>query len=52
MVIKSLAAFQLVYIMLSLPSSQSYLKEIHQLLYNFLWDERGDKIKRNVMLNK
>ena len=51
-VIKSLAASQLVYIMSSLPSSQSYLKEIHQLLYNFLWDGREDKIKRSVMLNE
>ena len=49
-VIKTLAASQLVYIMSSLPSSQSYLKEIHQLLYNFLWDGIGDKIKRSVML--
>ena len=38
--------------MLSQPSSQSYLKEIHQLLYNFLWDGRGDKVKRRVMLNE
>jgi len=51
-VVKSLAASQLVYVMSSLPSSQSYLKEICQLLYNFLWDGRGDKIKRSVMLNK
>ena len=51
-VIKSLAASQLVYIMSSLPSSQSYLKEIHQLLYNFLWDGKGDKVKRSVMLNE
>ena len=51
-VIKILAASQLVYIMSSLPSSQSYLKEIHQLLYNFLWDGKGDKIKRSVILNE
>ena len=51
-VIKSLAASQLVYIMSSLPSSKSYLKEIHQLLDNFLWNGRGDKIKRSVMLNE
>ena len=51
-VIKSLAASQLVYIMSSLPSSQSYLKAIHQLLYNFLWDGRGDKIKRSVILDE
>jgi len=36
----------------SLPSSQSHLKEIHQLLYNFLWDGKGDKIKRSVILNE
>ena len=51
-VIKSLAASQLVYIMSSLPSSQSYLKETHQLLYNFLWDGTGDKIKRSVIINE
>ena len=49
-VIKSLAASQLVYIMSYLPSSQSYLKEIHQLLYN--WNGRGNKIKRSVKLNE
>ena len=38
--------------MSSLPSSQSYLEEIHKLLYNFLWDGRGDEIKRSVMLNE
>ena len=50
-VIKSLAASQLVYIMSPLPSSKSYLKDINQLLYNFLWDTKGDKIKRSEMLN-
>lgn len=44
-VIKSLAAAQLVYIMSPLPSSKSYLKDINQLLYNFLWDKKGDKLK-------
>ena len=50
-VIKSLAASQLVYIMSSLPSSQYYLKEIHRLFFNFLWDGKGDKIKRSEMIN-
>jgi len=40
-VIKSLAA-----------SSQSYLKEIHQVLYNFLQDGTVHKIKRSVMSNE
>ena len=63
-VIKNLAASQLVYIMSSsyvilftfqvyiMSSSQSYLKEIHQLLHNFLWEGRGDKIKTSVMINE
>ena len=51
-VIKTLAASQLVYITSSLPSSKSYLKEIHQLLYNFLLGGREDKIKRSVILNE
>ena len=33
-VTKSLAASQLVYVLSPLPSSQPYLKEIHQILYN------------------
>ena len=45
-VIKSLAASQLVYIMSSLPSS------FFPIFANFLWDGRGDKIKRSVMLNE
>ena len=39
-VIKNLAASQLVYIMSPLPSSQYYLKEIHRLFFNFLWEAR------------
>ena len=37
--------------MSSLPSSQYYLKEIHRLFFNFLWDGKGDKIKRSEMTN-
>ena len=51
-VIESSAASQLVYIMSPLLSSHPHLKEIHQLLYNFLWDGRGDKIKRSVIINE
>ena len=48
-VIKSLAASQVVYIMSPLPSSQSYLKEIHQILYNFLWEcESVQKFWQNI----
>jgi len=37
---------------LLLRKASSCCQEIHQLLYNFLWDGRGDKIKRSVMLNR
>ena len=50
-VIKCLAASQLVYIMSPLTSSKYYLKEIHRLFFNFLWDGKGDKFKRSEIIN-
>ena len=45
-VIKSLAASQFVYVLSPLPSSQPYLKEIHQILFYFrYWMEKGTKLK-------
>ena len=51
MVIKSLLASQLVYIMSPLPTSSGHLKDINNLLYQFLWDGKRDKIKRVEMVN-
>ena len=45
-VIKSLLASQLVYVMSPLPTSSRHLKDINNLLYQFLWDGKRDKIKR------
>ena len=50
-VIKSLLASQLVYIMSPLPTSSGHLKDINNLLYQFLWDGKRDKIKRVEMIN-
>ena len=50
-VIKSLLASQLVYIMSPLPTSSEHLKDINNLLYQFLWDGKRDKIKRAEMIN-
>ena len=50
-VIKSLAVSQLVYILAPLQTDHKAIKEINVLFYKFLWDEKGDKIKRNVMIN-
>ena len=50
-VIKSLAVSQLVYILAPLQTDHKAIKEINVLFYKFLWDGKGDKIKRNVMIN-
>ena len=42
---------QLVYKLAPLQTDHKAIKEINVLFYKFLWDERGDKIKRNVMIN-
>ena len=50
-VIKSLLASQLVYVLTALRTCQDTLKEINKILFNFLWDGKGDKIKRTTIIN-
>jgi len=50
-VIKSLAASQLTYILAPLATNHKTIKGINDLFYSFLWDNKGDKIKRSVMIN-
>ena len=50
-VIKSLVVSQLVYLLSPLGSNYRVLNEINDLLYTFLWNGKGDKIKRKVMIN-
>ena len=50
-VLKSLVASQLTYIFSPLHTNNKVIKEINGLFYNFLWNDKGDKIKRNVMIN-
>ena len=50
-VIKSLVVSQLVYLLSPLCSNYKVLTEINDLLYTFLWNGKGDKIKRRVMIN-
>ena len=50
-ILKALALSQIVYVLSSLPTPKGVIKEIHALLYNFLWDNKGDKIKRTEMIN-
>ena len=49
--LKSLAVSQLVYLLTPLKSNYSALTEINKLLYTFLWNGKGDKIKWNVIIN-
>ena len=49
-VIKALAASQLVYILSSTTTCSKSLKETNNLLFQFLWDNKGDKIKRTEMI--
>ena len=50
-VLKSLIASQLVYILSPLPTKHATLDEINNMFYDFLWSGRGDKIKRDVMIS-
>jgi len=48
--IKALAASQLVYILSSTTSCSKSLKETNAILFKFLWDNKGDKIKLTEMI--
>ena len=50
-IIKSLAMSQIVYQLSSLPSHQTVVHEINSILYDFLWDSKGDKMKRTEIIN-
>ena len=50
-VLKSLIASQLFYILSPLPTKHAALDEINNMFYDFLWSGRGDKIKRDVMMS-
>ena len=49
-VVKALAASQMVYVMSSMSSCLKSLKETNDLIFKFLWDNKGDKIKRTEMI--
>ena len=50
-VLKSLVASQLVYIFPSLQTNHEAIKEINTMFYKFLCNDKGDRIKRKVMIN-
>lgn len=52
-IINSLIVPQLPYLLSVLPNpGQNYLKDIDSLIFNFLWDNKPSKIKRELILQK
>ena len=49
--LKSLVASQLVYLLTPLQSNYTALNEVNNWFYTFLWNGKGDKVKRKVMIN-
>ena len=50
-VLKSLIVSQLTYILSPLPTNQCAIDEVNTLFFKFLWDGKGDKIKRDIMIS-
>ena len=48
--IKSLLFSQPVYILTPLPTSTEALQKVNKLLFDFLWNGKGNKIKRTVVI--
>ena len=48
-VVKAIAVSQMVYVMTSMSSCLKSLKEINDLIFKFIWDNKGNKIKRTEM---
>ena len=50
-VLKSLIVSQLTYILSPLPTNQCAIGEVNTLFFKFLWDGKGDEIKRDIMIS-
>ena len=51
-VLKSLIVSQLTYILSLLPTNQCVIDEVNTLFFKFLWDGKGDQIKRDIMISE
>jgi len=52
LVIKSLAASQLTYILAPHATNHEIIREINDLFYSYLWNNKGGKIKRSGILSE
>ena len=50
-VLKSLVAFQLLYVLSPLLPNVKAIKDVNKLFYSFLRNGKGDKIKRDIITN-
>ena len=50
-VLKSLVASRLVYILAPWQTKHHAIKEINKMFFKFLWNDKGDKIKCKIMIN-
>ena len=48
-IIKTYLILQCVHMISGLPRSDSFLKELNNILYKFLWNNKPDKIRRSSM---
>ena len=51
-VLKSLVVSQLVFLLSPLNLKAKAIKEVNKLFYSFLWNGKGDRIKRNIIINE
>ena len=50
MVLKSLVASQLEYVLSPLLTNAEVIKKVNKLFYSFLWNGKGDKIKQDIII--
>ena len=50
-ILKSFVARQLLYVLSSLQTSRTVMKEVNKLFFLFFWNSKGDKIKRDIIIN-
>ena len=51
-VLKSLIVSQLTYILSPLSTNRCAIDEVNTLFFKVLWDGKGDKIKRDIMISE
>ena len=49
-VIKTNILSKCIHLMTSIETSETFLNATHKLLFNFLWDNKPDKIKRSSII--